>query len=635
MIAPLRRYWILGFMLLSSCLSGREQQPTNTETRRGAIVSVAQKTGVPIYNPGWGEITGAPASSSGGVIILNPENGPIPNDGSFNNDLLAAYSAGIKIFGYIDTVGKPDSGTVNQEINDYYAWYNTIGSTTGIISGIFFDDVPGAGSIDYSYYTTLYGEVKSSPHASWQVALNPGAPVPEEYLSIGDIIVTSESAGYIWDQSFFYSGDPNYATRAWERDPANSARIWHIANSLSDEQQMSIAVDRSRRRNAGLFYAFNLTTNDYGTLASYYADEVKVMNSYNNPGPTKIAAAFARSLSLSGDTTGDTTYSWNSLGGTNSVTHYGPGWYNVTFGGFAASNDVAHVSAIGSAGERCQIWTQSPNGTDEQVYVDCVNSAGAYADSLFSVSLVQQSGTYWHTAGRATCDQPTTPSYLPVVGWTSLSGWPAVNRTQTGSYSVVIPSTASFFGGESIYTCEATPWERQTGDYCLTSSLVGSGSFYDSPGDTYASVNCYDSTGSPADEEFNISCSDVSLNASPSFYFISMALINGAPNGIQVESSLGFVTGDSTWNTSGTVTRIAGMPHGAFYADLPEVTSGPSSNAVVSASQIGETGAAPTYCEVGGWSPGSSGGTRVTVYCFNASGALADSGFVLAYSTNQ
>ena len=199
----------------------------------------------------------------------------------------------------------------------------------------------------------------------------------------------------------------------------------------------------------------------------------------------------------------------------------------------------------------------------------------------------------------------------------------------------MIPSTASFFGGESIYTCEATPWERQTGDYCLTSSLVGSGSFYDSPGDTYASVNCYDSSGSPADEEFNISCSDVSLNASPSFYFISMALINGAPNGIQVENSLGFVTGDSTWNTSGTVTRIAGMPHGAFYADLPEVTSGPSSNAVVSASQIGETGAVPTYCEVGGWSPGSSGGTRVTVYCFNASGALADSGFVLAYSTNQ
>ena len=635
MASNLRRCTILGAVFLSSCFSsGTAQQAPSTESRRGAVVSVAQKTGVPIYDPGWGDITSSPNSASAGAIILNPDSGPDPDDHSFDTDLVNAYNAGIKVYGYIDTQDQPQESSIKTQIADYDQ-YDTIGSTTGIVSGIFFDDVP-ADDQAYDYYTALYNDVKTH-NPSWQVVLNPGGPVPQDYLNNGDIIVTSESADYINDQSFFYSGDPNYATRAWERDPANSSRIWHIANTLADEQQMTIAVDRSRRRNAGLFYAFNGTTADYGPLASFYDDEVKVMNANDNPGPTKIAAAFARSLSLSGDTTSDSTYSWNSLGGTNGVYHYGTGWYFVDFGNFAASNDIAHVSVIGSAGERCQIYSQGPSGSAEEVDIDCYNAAGAYADSLFSVSLVQQSGTYWHTAGRATCDQPTAPSSLPSVGWTSQGGWPAMNRTQTGAYSVVIPSTASFFGGDSILTCEASTWEQQQhpGDYCLTSSLVGSGDFYDDPGDTYAAVKCYSPTGTPIDDAFNLSCSAVSLNASPSWYLVQIEVGGEFPNGIQVDENRGWVTGDSQYSQSATVTRVDNVPLGAFYADLPEVTAGALSNAQVSASQMGETGAGPTYCEVGDWSAGTSGGTRVTIYCFNSSGALADSGFVLAYSTNQ
>ena len=134
MIAPLRRYGILGFMLLSSCLSlAANNNPPTQKPGGGPSFPWLRKLVCRSTTQGGERSPVHPPPARGGVIILNPENGPIPNDGSFNNDLLAAYSAGIKIFGYIDTVGKPDSGTVNQEINDYYAWYNTIGSTTGII----------------------------------------------------------------------------------------------------------------------------------------------------------------------------------------------------------------------------------------------------------------------------------------------------------------------------------------------------------------------------------------------------------------------------------------------------------------------------------------------------------------------
>ena len=81
----------------------------------------------------------------------------------------------------------------------------------------------------------------------------------------------------------------------------------------------------------------------------------------------------------------DASYSYNSTGGGNSVTHEGTGIYFAFLPGFRQSGNV-QVTAYGGSAARCEVadWYQNRAGANVSVY--CVNAAGAATDGYFSLS---------------------------------------------------------------------------------------------------------------------------------------------------------------------------------------------------------------------------------------------------------
>lgn len=84
--------------------------------------------------------------------------------------------------------------------------------------------------------------------------------------------------------------------------------------------------------------------------------------------------------------TPDSSYSFNSIGGPNSITRSSPGNYTVILGDFQGYDTSVQVTAYGSAAARCEVagWTGQSDGA--HVNVICVNSSGTPTDEYFSLT---------------------------------------------------------------------------------------------------------------------------------------------------------------------------------------------------------------------------------------------------------
>jgi hypothetical protein len=144
---------------------------------------------VPMYgwDAGWSEIINAKEENKGTEIIavINPSNGAGGGkDSHWANVADDLQDAGIKVVGYISTAyAGRDGGDIKNEIDRYYDWYD--------LDGVFLDEVsPSA----HGYYEDIGGYAES-PDGNQKLILNPGAPVPESYGDIADIIVVYENFG--------------------------------------------------------------------------------------------------------------------------------------------------------------------------------------------------------------------------------------------------------------------------------------------------------------------------------------------------------------------------------------------------------------------------------------------------------
>lgn len=144
---------------------------------------------VPMYgwDAGWSQIINAKEDNESTEIIaiINPSNGAGGSkDSHWANVADDLQDAGIKVVGYVSTAyAGRDGGDIKNEIDSYYDWYD--------LDGVFLDEVnPSA----YDYYDDISGHAES-PEGNQKVILNPGAPVPESYGDIADIIVVYENFG--------------------------------------------------------------------------------------------------------------------------------------------------------------------------------------------------------------------------------------------------------------------------------------------------------------------------------------------------------------------------------------------------------------------------------------------------------
>jgi hypothetical protein len=143
---------------------------------------------VPMYgwDAGWADVIEAKEENEGTEIIavINPSSGPGGSEDYHWADVADdLQDAGIEVVGYITTsyAGRSE-GEVKDDIDRYYDWYD--------LDGVFLDEVSPS---DHDYYEDLRGHAED-PDGSQTVILNPGAPVPESYEDVADIIVVYENS---------------------------------------------------------------------------------------------------------------------------------------------------------------------------------------------------------------------------------------------------------------------------------------------------------------------------------------------------------------------------------------------------------------------------------------------------------
>ena len=77
---------------------------------------------------------------------------------------------------------------------------------------------------------------------------------------------------------------------------------------------------------------------------------------------------------------------FNSAGGTTTVTRSAAGTYQVRLGGVAVTRGHVQITAVGSDGRRCAVADLVRSGSDQLVTVACTTPAGARADTRFAVN---------------------------------------------------------------------------------------------------------------------------------------------------------------------------------------------------------------------------------------------------------
>ena len=216
------------------------------------------------------------------------------------------------------------------------------------------------------------------------------------------------------------------------------------------------------------------------------------------------------------------TYSWNSTGGSISISHTaGTGSYSVTLGGQNLGGGTVEVTAYGGTNTYCKVagWGGS------NINVSCFNGAngqpvesqfdlifGTKADAPFDYRATSPNNTL--SFSYAWAYSPSSASYTlggsyqrgVVSCCTDGAGYEfgpeqapgTITRYSTGSYNVKFPGLASLNGspsnvkvtgyGSGSDTCKVTGW-------------------YTSGNDAFANVACFSATGTPVDAYYTITYS--------------------------------------------------------------------------------------------------------------------------------
>jgi Spherulation-specific family 4 len=237
--------------------------------------TTAQRLAVPGYfYPGaeWTQLsTTAPAGS---VVIVNPNSGPgATADPTYVSAINTARARGVKVIGYVATTYAARAPTVvKNEIDLYYQWY--------AMDGIFFDEGANA-CTSVQYYTDLTSYVRTKSDNTLAVS-NPGTNIPSCFSNAADIFVNFES------DAAKYLAETGWAPNAWESDPANGDRFWHLVYK-TPQADLAAVMALTKQRNASWVYVTpDDLPNPWDTLptGTYWSEEIAALAAPTPPNPT-------------------------------------------------------------------------------------------------------------------------------------------------------------------------------------------------------------------------------------------------------------------------------------------------------------------------------------------------------------
>lgn len=337
---------------------------------------------------------------------------------------------------------------------------------------------------------------------------------------------------------------------------------------------------------------------------------------------TTSASAFAWAQQSSGSFEAASGWAMNSAVSTGSravITRLSTGRYRVDYPkvGKEIGGNV-QVTAYGSDPNRCKVESWLSSGETLQVTVRCSTPAGALADGLFTTSYKRLpsptgvKGGYLYS-NRIDAAGAYTPD--PWYQWNSAGKTNRVIRRDVGRYDVDFPGV-SISGG----TVRLTAFGPNN-DYCTIGAWSSS----------RVQVNCFAPNGAAKDSAFSVAFTDGAFTGSYGYAWAN------APTTARYAPSSSYqkaqIVGLSTPVAASVMVNRNGT--GDYLVEIPGVAPF-ASNVSVSAY------ASNNSCKVAGWGAGASVGPNLTdrrenvsVRCFNASGAPADSLFAITYMTNE
>jgi hypothetical protein len=179
-----------------------------------------------------------------------------------------------------------------------------------------------------------------------------------------------------------------------------------------------------------------------------------------------------------------------------------------------------------------------------------------------------------------------------------------ISRVSTGKYAVTFPNLANVYGGNVLVTAHGQGSER-----C---DVEGPGT--DSSGNRTVNIECYNASGALANTRFAVS-------------YTRNGIVSGDGRGAYLWSR---ATGPThSWNSSGGINQVQKTATGVYVVTFPGQAPAPRGG-TVQATAFKSSG----HCKVGSWAPSGSS-VNAIVRCYAASGAPADSEFMVFYSPER
>jgi hypothetical protein len=303
----------------------------------------------------------------------------------------------------------------------------------------------------------------------------------------------------------------------------------------------------------------------------------------------------------------------NSAGGVNTVQRHGTGNYTVRMPGLGATDGGnVQVSAYGNHSNRCKTSGWHGAGIAMDIGVVCQNSAGARADTQFTVQYHRGTNNASHQSAHLLMGEASsTPD--PTFSFNSKGGANTVTRQATGIWRVEFGAGFTKSGG--IVHVTAVGWDS---DFCKVRGW----------GRSHADVRCYTASGQLT-------------NSSWSLRYHDQHLPNGfAQLGAYVWVNLTEKDQDGIWHAPhpdhnfnmqgvGLLNEAKWVSTGRYEVRLPRTPAFDAGNPVVTGHNLDRV-----TCKVTQLSKSGSSAS-VKVDCRNQAGALTNSFFTLTHVTNR
>jgi hypothetical protein len=183
--------------------------------------------------------------------------------------------------------------------------------------------------------------------------------------------------------------------------------------------------------------------------------------------------------------------SFSSVGGTVSARRAGTGRYSVRLAGLRTTSGHVQVTATGADPVRCKAMGWASVAADQLVDVQCSSPLGAPRDAVFSLTYAQSTGILGAFPAAYASIRPSAPAHSPRLAneFSSVGGGMRTRRDGIGSYQVQLDRMPLMDGNAQVTAygpgpgyCNVQRWNPEDG----------------------ISVECFDTTGTPADLAFGV-----------------------------------------------------------------------------------------------------------------------------------